>query len=247
MVKKILVTGSTGFLGKNLIDVLEKSTDYEVLSTNSQTSKDELIEKIKTADFIAHLAGVTRATDPALFYEGNNELTNIIVTTLTEENKTTPIVFTSSIHATLDNDYGKSKRLSEDMLFLYEKEQKANVHVIRLTNTFGKWAKPNYHSVIATFCYNVSHNLEIFVSDPAKNIDLLYVDDVISCLMNIIENKPDTLLIKEGKFYKVGTVYPKTLGALASSVRSFPSRKESSPPTDEFEKKLFTTYLSYKD
>ncbi|MCW3109393.1 MAG: capsular biosynthesis protein [Segetibacter sp.] len=248
MIKKVLVTGATGFIGKNLIDLLSKSTSYEILQANSITPVVELINKVKEADFIVHLAGVTRTEDNNQFYTGNSKLTERIISTLIEDNKKVPIVFASSIHATADNDYGKSKRAAEESILDYQKKQKVPVYIIRLTNTFGRWAKPNYHSVVATFCYNLAHDLDIYISDPQKKLNLLYIDDVIHCILDIIKGEQNSALVKvkDGEFYRIDKTYPKTLASLVESITFFKKNKNLKPK-NEFEERLYSTYKSYEE
>lgn len=246
MSQKILITGSTGFIGRNLIESLTKLNQYEILTTNSKTTKEDLIEKTKQADFIVHLGGVTRTTDPGNFFKGNSELTNTITSTLLKENKKIPIILTSSVHAPLENEYGESKRLSEKSISDYGKQQEAPVYIFRLTNTFGKWAKPNHHSVIANFCYNIANKLEISISDPKKELNLFYIDDVVITIISIIEKKECSLLAKNGEFYTINKMYTKTLQELADTIKGFEKNSTIKDDDDEFNSRLLKTFLSYK-
>ena len=243
--KKILITGATGFIGRNLVEALERIPGYEILTANSRTSRDEIVQRVKQADFVVHAGGVTRTTDTNLFHTGNSVLTVTIISTLEDNKKAVPIIFTSSIHADADNEYGKSKRFSEQRILSYGKEMGTPVYVFRLTNTFGRWAKPNHHSVVATFCYNIAHGLDIQISDPNKEIDLLYIDDLVSCILDLIEGKENPMLIKSGDFYAVNKTYPVTLQKLVDTIRFCKNRKTAS--VGEFEDRINRTYASYMD
>lgn len=248
--KNILITGARGFIGKNLVTVLNELNKYELLLITKENGEEELKEAIIKADFIVHLAGVNRPKDTKEFYEGNKELTEKIVNILQENNKNTPILMTSSIQANLDNDYGKSKKQSEEALIKYSKQNKADVYIFRLQNVFGKWCKPNYNSAVATFCYNIAHDLDIWVKDPSIEVKLVYIDDVVSSIIDIIEG---SLLSKnynkiDKYYYEVSNVYTKTLGHIADSIYMFRNMKNTlliPNLSDQFNKALYSTYLSY--
>lgn len=165
--KKILVTGSNGFVGKNTVVALKEAKKYEVLTIDRENTLDELKEAVLNAEFIVHLAGVNRPKETTEFYEGNGGLTEQIVGYLKQHNKNTPILITSSTHAELDNDYGKSKKQSEDVLVKYSDECDAKVYIFRLPNLFGKWCRPNYNSAVATFCHNIARDKDVWINDPA--------------------------------------------------------------------------------
>jgi len=166
---KVLVTGSDGFIGKNLIEKLKEIGGYEILSIDKENSKEELKSGVLTSDFIFHLAGINRPEKEEEFFEGNSGLTGEIIELLVENNKNTPILITSSIQAELDNAYGKSKKMAEEELLKYKKVSGARVFLYRLPNVFGKWCRPNYNSAVATFCNNIAKGEEVWVSDPRKN------------------------------------------------------------------------------
>ena len=185
--KKILVTGSNGFVGKNTVIALKETNKYEILTIDRSNTEDELKKAVLDADFIVHLAGINRPKEIKEFYEGNGKLTDKIVGFLKKENKNTPILMTSSIHAELDNDYGKSKKQSEDALIKYSDDYNAKVYIFRLPYLFGKWCKPNYNSAVSTFCYNVAHDLDVWVKDPQIELNLVYIDDVVASIIESIE------------------------------------------------------------
>ena len=263
--KKILVTGSNGFVGKNTVVALNEAKKYEVLTIDRNNTEEELKESTLKADFIVHLAGVNRPKDTREFYEGNGGLTEKIVRFLKEENKNTPILITSSTHAVLDNDYGKSKKLSEDALIKYSDECNANVYIFRLPNLFGKWCRPNYNSAVATFCYNIAHDLDVWVNDPAIELNLIYIDDVVASIIDAIEDiniiklnevSEEVSLTTTGAssiqidkyYYEVTTVYKRTLGNIVDSLKMFRNMRKSlliPDLSDGFNKALYSTYLTY--
>lgn len=247
--KTILITGGTGFIGKNLIAKLREDSSFELLTPGREATDEELRAQLKKADYIFHLAGVSRPQDPKEFYEGNSELTEKIVAILREEKLSTPILYTSSIHAVLENDFGASKRRAENTLIEYQKVTGAKVYIVRLTNTFGRWAKPNAHSVVATFCYKRAHNESIEISDPLREITLAHVDDFISSCVDIINgSNPSYLSQDENGFYKMNKTYTVTLQNLADYIELF--RETGSAEKykgDEFAERLLEVYLSYKE
>lgn len=186
----ILVTGANGFVGKNLITSLEQVDSYTILTVTRETPSEEVERLLKTADFIFHLAGVNRPTDSEEFNLGNVDFTQTLLNTLRAINSRAPIVFSSSIQARNQSPYGLSKREAENLVFDYSKETGVKVYVYRLPNLFGKWSKPNYNSVIATFCHNISHHLPIQINTPNTELTLVYIDDLLSEFMNALQGKP---------------------------------------------------------
>ena len=158
---KILVTGSNGFIGKNLVVSL-KELDYEILTFDSKDSLETLKEHTKHCDFVVHLAGINRPEITEEFYEGNVDLTQTLIDYLESQNNLVPLLVSSSIQADKDNDYGKSKKAGEKLVQDYQGKS----YIFRLSNVYGKWSRPNYNSVIATWCHNINHGLELQVSDP---------------------------------------------------------------------------------
>ena len=240
---KILVTGAKGFVGKNLTAEL-KNREFEVLEATRKTSKEQLEEYAKDCEFVFHLAGVNRPKDEKEFFEGNVKFTSELIELLKKHNNKSPIVLTSSIQAVRDNAYGKSKKAGEDLLFEYAKETGAKVYIYRLPNLFGKWSKPNYNSVVATFCHNIARDLDIEIHDPEVELTLCYIDDVLDEFMRALEGNPTI----EGKYCVVPVTHKIKLGKLAELIYSFKeSRNNLYVPDmgDEFTKKLYSTYLSY--
>lgn len=240
---KVLVTGSKGFIGKNLVERINTLEDYEVLKIDIDNREEEIYNSVLDAEIIFHLAGVNRPQNVEDFYKGNTYLTEKIVNILKTANRKTPIIMSSSIQADLDNDYGKSKKAAEDILLKFSVENKSKVVIYRFPNVFGKWSRPNYNSVIATFCYNISRDKEIWISDRKKFIDLVYIDDVID---EMTSNLKEEKIISGYKNVKIE--YKKTLGEIADLIMSFKnSRKNLLVPNvqDGFTKKLYSTYLSF--
>ncbi len=238
---KVLVSGSSGFIGKHLCLTLERN-NIDVFKVDISTNEDELINYVKNADFIVHLAGVNRPKDNKDFYKGNFEYTKHIVDLVKSSGKVIPIIMSSSIQAELDNDYGKSKKMAEDYLF----SSGLPVYVYRLNNVFGKWCKPNYNSVLATFCYNIANNLDIYIRDNDYIVRYNYVNDVVNEFISIIKRNEfkgskDILYVKP--------TYECSLGKLVNLLKYFKNEVESDRHLpiihDDFELKLFITFLDY--
>lgn len=242
---KILVTGSNGFIGKNLISNLSLIDNVQIYKYDRNCSDFDLMTFTKDCDFVYHLAGVNRTQNESDFKAGNVNLLNKLIDDLKANNNKCPIVITSSIQAELDNPYGISKKMEEDVAINYAKENNVNVYVFRLNNLFGKWCKPNYNSFIATWCYNISHNLDIDISDKNKEICLCYIDDVCNEFINCLTDK---CVCKQNGYYQIPTTYKKSLGDIANLLYSFKVNDKGIfvPSTgDDFTKKLYSTYLSY--
>ena len=237
---KILVTGSNGFIGKHMCLSLERS-GYEVLSFDIDKTDDDLVKYIAEADFIVHLAGINRPLTKEEFYDGNSNFTKKIIDLVKESKRNIPIIMSSSIQASLDNDYGKSKKMGEDYLF----SSSLPVYVFRLANVFGKWCRPNYNSAAATFCYNIAHDLPIEIRDREYIVHYNYVDDIvntfISCIKGDIKASKDVLY--------VNPTYDCSLGKLVDLLYYFKGEIESDRHLpiihDEFELKLFKTFCNY--
>ena len=236
---KILLTGSKGFIGKHLSFWLHRQ-GFEVLGLDLNNS-NELSILLNQANFIIHLAGINRPQNKNAFYEGNYNLTRKIVDLLKQNNRNVPIIFASSTQATLNNDYGKSKKMAEEYLF----KSGFSVYVYRLANVFGKWCKPNYNSVCATYCYNIAHNLQIEIRDPNYVIHFNYVDDVCQEFLRIVNNH----ISPSNNVLSVEPTYDCTLGHLAELIRYFKETIESAyhlPDIhNDFELKLFETFCDY--
>ena len=241
---KILVTGSDGFIGKNLIAELNNRDYNDILTYDKDTDVSLLDEYAKECEFVFHLAGVNRPENQEEFMEGNFGFTSTLLETLKKHNNACPVMLASSIQANLDNSYGKSKKAGEDLLVDYGKETGAKILIYRFPNVFGKWSKPNYNSAVATFCHNIAHDLPIRVNDPSVVMNLVYIDDVVSELINSLEGRENI----NGDFCEVPITHTITLGEISDLLYSFKnSRDERSIPdmSDEFTKKLYATYLSY--
>ncbi|MBP9019655.1 MAG: capsular polysaccharide biosynthesis protein CapF [Bacteroidales bacterium] len=241
---KILVTGSKGFVGKNLIAELKNQGYEDIFEFDIDTDKSLLDDYAKECDFVFHLAGVNRPKDDKEFMEGNFGFTSELLSLFKRHNNKALILMTSSIQAEKDNPYGKSKKAGEDLLFEYSCKTGAKVFVYRLPNLFGKWSRPNYNSVVSTFCYNIARGLDIKIDNPETELSLCYIDDVVEEFIKAMEGSP----VIEGKFCIVPVVYRVKLGKLAELIQSFrDSRINLSVPdmSNSFTKKLYSTYLSY--
>lgn len=241
---KILVTGAFGFIGKNLVAELKNRNYSDVFQYDIETEPDKLEFYCKAADFVFHLAGVNRPKNQSEYMEGNFGFTAKLIDILKKQKNNCPVLMASSVQAKLDNPYGKSKKAGEDLLFAYGKETGAKVLIYRLPNVFGKWCRPNYNSVIATFCHNIAHNLPITVDDPNKVMNIVYIDDVLAEFIKALNGNEN----KKTDFCEIPTIYTVTLSEIANMIYSFKSSRESHFVPDLSEglaKKLYSTYLSY--
>ena len=247
---RVLITGANGFIGRNLRQHLAERPDVEVLVITRESSDEDLARAVSQAEFVFHLAGVNRPEDPEEFQRGNAGLTarlcEQIAARARDEGRTIPVVFSSSIQATRDNPYGKSKRDAEDEVFTLSKEWAVPVHVFRLPNVFGKWSRPNYNSVVATFCHNVAQGLPLQVNDASAPLTLVYVDDVVRRFLRLLDGVSANPL-PEG-FGQVQPEYTTTVGALAQTIRGFRESRRSLV-TDRvgagLTRALHSTYLSF--
>ena len=245
--KRVLVTGSDGFIGKNLIEGLRRLEDVEIKTFDIEDDIDGLTAHLKEADIVFHLAGVNRPEDIKEFELGNISLTKAVASILEQFKRNIPIVFSSSIQATLDNPYGISKKKAEDMLIEYSQKNDAKVYIYRFPNVFGKWCRPNYNSVVATFCHNISHGLDISISDVNKEIELVYIDDVVDGFLGILV---DENMHKDKYYYRIERTFRITLGALAEKIYQLRDMRKSlvvPDLSDDLMKCLYATYLSYLD
>lgn len=241
---KILVTGSNGFIGKNLIAELRNRKYTTIFEYDKETEPSLLDDYCQKADFVFHLAGVNRPKENTEFMKGNFGFTSTLLETLKKYDNTCPIMISSSIQAELDNPYGKSKKAGENLLFEYSKETGSKVLVYRFPNVFGKWCQPNYNSAIATFCHNVAHGLPIQVNDPSVLMELVYIDDVVHELISSLDNKEN----KVGLFCEVKITHRATLGEIVELIYSFKNSRSNKfivDLSDQLAKKLYSTYLSY--
>lgn len=241
---KVLITGANGFIAKNLIERLDREEDIEYYKYDKESSENMLEAYLKEVDFVFHLAGVNRPENPDEFYTGNTDLTKNILTILEKQDRTVPILFTSSTQAEYENDYGKSKRQAEELLVAYASKNSDPVYIYRLPNVFGKWSRPNYNTVIATWCYNITHGLPIQVNDESVELNLVYIDDVVDQFVRHLDENG-----KEGIVYgEVSPVYKKTLGEIQTLLFAFKESRNSLlvPRVGRgFERALYATYLSF--
>lgn len=242
---KILITGAKGFVGKNLIAELKNRNYTDLYEYDLDTDPAKLDEFTRECDFVFHLAGVNRPKNTDEFMQGNFGFTSTLLEKLKKYNNKCPIMLSSSIQAAFDNPYGQSKKAGEDLMFEYAKQTGAKVFVYRFPNVFGKWCRPNYNSAVATFCNNIANDLPIKVNDRSTVMNLVYIDDAVSELINSLTGKAN--MDCDGYCY-VPVVHKITLGEIVDLIYSFKaSREERSVPNmaDEFAKKLYATYLSY--
>lgn len=269
----VLVTGARGFVGKNLVCSLaniqhgrDKTrpglTIDRIFEYDIDTEPALLETYCSQADFVFHLAGVNRPQNEDEFMAGNFGFTSTLLDTLKRCGNRCPVMLSSSIQATLigrygRSDYGKSKLAGENLFFDYGKETGAQVLVYRFPNLFGKWCRPNYNSAVATFCHNLANDLPIQVSDPAVELELLYIDDLVEELLNAMEGRAhrcdyqglDPVFCANGRYCAVPTTHKVTLGEIVSLLKSFQAQPETlvmpEIPSGSFAKKLYSTYLSY--
>ncbi|MFJ7847253.1 NAD-dependent epimerase/dehydratase family protein [Peribacillus sp. NPDC097206] len=241
---KILVTGANGFVGKNLIAELNNRGYEDILKATKDTETSVLDIYVRDCDFVFHLAGVNRPINEKEFMQGNFHFTLELLELLKKHNNKAPVLITSSIQAEKDNAYGRSKKAGEDALFEYSHQTGSRVMVYRLPNLFGKWSKPNYNTVVATYCYNIARNIDIQINNPGTELILCYIDDLSEELLQALEGKPT----KQNQYCYVKTTHTITLGDLAETIQSFKeSREKLSIPNMEnsLTKKLYSTYLSF--
>ncbi len=246
----VLVTGANGFIGRNLVSWLGRQEDVRVLAFDIDNTDQEFNRWLVEADFIVHLAGVNRPQSVDEFTITNVDLTARMCERLLEQGRSVPILLSSSIQAEIDNPYGVSKRQAEEVVAEYAERSGAPVITYRLTNVFGKWCRPNYNSVVATFCHNIARDLPITISDPTHEIDFIHVDDVVQAFIGEIRERRSEVRRQttEVEYREVSPSYRVSLGRLADLVRSFrESRKSLIVPDfcDDFTHVLYGTYLSY--
>lgn len=247
---KVLITGASGFIAKNLQLYLSNRKDIEVLNFNRNNSISEIPDMLEGVDFIFHLAGVNRPSDLSEFVSGNTCLTKELCKAVAIKSdairKKVPIIYASSIQALNDTPYGASKKGAEDALFKLSGDFGVPVYIFRLPNVFGKWSKPNYNSVVATFCHNFAFNTPIKIHDPTTTLKLVYVDDVVSCFLHLMDGA-DPIIDVDG-FAVVNPQYTITVGDLANQIRAFRDSR-SNLLTERvgagLTRALYSTYISY--
>ena len=258
----VLITGANGFVGRNLTQRLYALRDGrdrtrpalridEVLLYARETAPETLAAYCRSADFVVHLAGVNRPQDPEEFTTGNTDLTRTLLAQLRQSGNRCPVLLASSIQASLTghyagSPYGHSKRAAEALLRAYSEQTGAQGLIYRFPNLFGKWCRPNYNSVVATFCHNIARDMPITVSDPAAELELVYIDDLVDELLDAMEGHPHRA---DAGYYRVPVSHPVTLGEIVRLLRSFHDQPQTlllpQIPDGSFAKKLYSTYLSY--
>ena len=269
---KILVTGAKGFVGKNLCAALKNIRDQkdktrpdlsidEIFEYDLDTAPERLDEYCAKADFVFHLAGVNRPQNAEDFMKGNFGFTSLLFDTLKKQGNTCPVMISSSIQATCigryDSDYGRSKKAGEELSFAYGEETGVEVLVYRFPNLFGKWCKPNYNSAVATFCHNMARDLPITVNDRNASLELLYIDDLVTEMLDALEGKEhrctfdglQTVPCADGKYCAAPVMHRVTLGEIVDLLDAFKAQATTlmmpEIPANSFAKKLYSTYLSY--
>ena len=268
----ILITGAAGFVGKNLTEALKAIRDGkdktrpdiavgELYLYDIDSSAQLLEEACQKADFVFNLAGVNRPQNQEEFMQGNFGFASTLLNTLKKYGNKCPVMISSSIQATCigryDSDYGRSKKAGEELMFSYSKETGAQVLVYRFPNLFGKWCRPNYNSAVATFCNNTANDLPITVNDPAVELELLYIDDLITEMLDALEGKAhrcefngiETVMTDNGRYCAAPVTHHVTLGEIVSLLETFKAQPQTlvmpEIPENSFAKKLYSTYLSY--
>ena len=243
---KILITGAKGFVGKNLIAELLNRGLNELFEFDVDSDLTLLDKYTRECEFVFHLAGVNRPENKEDFMKGNFGFTSQLLDLLKKHHNKAPVLITSSIQATLDNPYGRSKKAGEDLLFTYSHETGSTVYVYRLPNVFGKWCRPNYNSAVATFCHNIAGNLPVQVSDPNIIMNLVYIDDVIVSFIDKLNQAGKT--DQKTEYESVLPVHTSTLGEIVTLLNQFKESRTNLQLPDfgkPFIKKLYSTYLSY--
>ena len=270
---KILVTGAKGFVGKNLCALLKTIQDgrnktrpnleiEEIYEYDIDSTPVELDDWCQKADFVFNLAGVNRPKDQAEFMEGNFGFASTLLDTLKKYKNTCPVMLSSSQQASLtgrfgNSEYGRSKKAGEDLLLQYQQETGAKVLIYRFPNLFGKWCRPNYNSAVATFCNNIANDLPIQVNDPSVELELLYIDDLVTEMLDALEGKEhrcefnglESIIKSDGKYCVAPITHKVTLGEIVHLINKFAAQPQTlmipEIPENSFAKKLYSTYLSY--
>lgn len=272
MIMKILVTGAKGFVGRNLCAELKNIRDGkdrtrpditvdEIFEYDTDTDPLLLDKYCEKADFVFNLAGVNRPENPQEFVEGNIGFTDTLLSCLKRHSNTCPVMISSSVQASCigryDNDYGRSKRAAEELAFEYMKETGARVLVYRFPNLFGKWCRPDYNSAVATFCNNIARDLPVTVNDPSVQLELLYIDDLVTEMLDALEGKEhrceyegtEAIPCDCGRYCFAPITHKVSLGEIVELLEKFSKQPKTlcmpEIPQNSFEKKLYSTYLSY--
>ncbi|WP_230411221.1 UDP-2-acetamido-2,6-beta-L-arabino-hexul-4-ose reductase [Collimonas humicola] len=240
---KVLVTGANGFIGKNLLIHLRERPEIEVHTFLKGESLQVLAEKVADAEFIFHLAGINRPQTETEFTEGNADLTRALCDAVHASGRVIPIIYTSSIQAERENPYGVSKLFAEDALCALQDATGSAAYIYRLPNVFGKWCRPNYNSAVATFCHNIAHDLPVQINDPAAEIQLVYIDDVVADFLRVMATRPASIGYQE-----VQPVYRITVGELAQRLRTFKDSRNTlvtEAVGAGLTRALYSTFITY--
>jgi UDP-2-acetamido-2,6-beta-L-arabino-hexul-4-ose reductase len=243
--KTVLVTGAQGFIGKHLVEALRRQPDTEVLEFHRGMELASLTVALARVSIIHHLAGVNRPLDPAEFETGNHGLTAELCRLLADRGYRPLIVYASTIQAALDNPYGLSKRQAEEELVRWAAAGGGRAVIFRLPNVFGKWCRPGYNSAVATFCHNIARDLPITVSDRARELELVYVDEVVASFL-AAENQP--LPPGQNVAVAIPQTFRVTLGRIVDTLQAFRAMRGTLTVPDMgdgFNRRLYATYLSY--
>lgn len=269
----VLITGAKGFVGRNLVENLKTLQDGrnktrpalsigEIFEYDLGNTQEELDEFCQKADFVFNLAGVNRPQNQEEFMQGNFGFASVLLDTLQKHKNTCPVMLSSSVQATLEgrfagSEYGKSKLAGEELFFDYAKKTGGQVFVYRFPNLFGKWCRPNYNSAVATFCNNIANDLSITVNDPSVELELVYIDDLIDEMLDLLEGNPhrcayegvQAVATENGKYCFVPVSHKVKLGEIVSLLETFKSQPQTLVMPEiangGFAKKLYSTYLSY--
>jgi len=242
---KVLVTGAKGFIGRNLVVVLRRRGGINVQEYDLDSTSESLEKGLASAEIVFHLAGINRPQKTEEFVQGNVDSIKHICDLLRRLGRKPTLVFSSSTQALLDNPYGLSKRQAEDFILAFSAESGSKVVIFRLPGVFGKWCRPNYNSVVATFCYNVARDLPIIIMEPSRELELVHVDSVVASFLGILDGQGRPGV--DG-FYHVEPVFKVTVGRLAQIIQEFcDARKSLVVPdfSDRFTRCLYSAYISY--
>lgn len=240
---KILITGANGFIGRNLWAQLRVRDNIEVLRYTRESTSEDFRAAVSTADFVCHMAGVNRPVDETEFAHGNTDLTKMLSGEASASGRSVPILFASSVHAESNSAYGASKLAAETILLDYSEKTGAAVYIFRLPHVFGKWCRPNYNSVVATFCHNIARDLPVQIDDPHHRINIVYIDDLVATFAAVMDGGQ-----KCGPYCQVEPTYLITVGELAERLRAFRASREtllSARVGSGLDRALYSTYVSY--
>ncbi len=245
---RVLVTGANGFIGKNLLLHFQEKRGIGVVPFTREHNVDDLPALLDGIDWVFHLAGTNRPQHPEEFVTGNTGLTEQLCAAIKACGRQVPVVYTSTIQAERDNDYGSSKRAAEDALLALQQDTGNPLFIYRLPNVFGKWARPNYNSAVATFCHNIARDLPIQINDPAAVIRLVYVDDVVDSFMALLEGVQSLNSRIENTYIEVTPEYRISVGELADQLNRFKDTRDNlitEPVGTGLTRALYSTYVSY--